>query len=69
MRDSGVDKREYFQDLVRSHMNEGLRPDDHLNEIWKRLFPGLTADESEFRPVSLKDIQKRRGRQKAGLII
>ena len=37
--------------------------EDHLKEIWKQVYPGAIADESEFKPVSIKDIQKR-GRRK-----
>jgi len=60
-------KGEYIRDLVRKDMKAEPSLDDHLNEIWQRLYPGLIADESEFKPVSLEEIQKR-GRQKAGLI-
>ena len=60
-------KGEYIRDLVRKDMKAEPTLDDHLNEIWKQIHPGSIADESEFKPVSIKEIQKR-GRQKAGLI-
>ena len=60
-------KGEYIRDLVRKDMTAELTLDDYLNEIWKRLYPGSIANENEFKPVSLEEIQKR-GRRKAGLI-
>lgn len=57
---------DYLKSLVRKDFvgNPGL--EDHLNAVWETLLPGAMADESEFKEVTLAEIQNL-GRKKAGL--
>ena len=54
---------EYIRALVRKDIESAATLEDHLDIVWKHILPGFLADESEFKPVTLKEIQKR-GRQK-----